>query len=162
MQTAAPPVNWLKNEDKWSRKHLDLAGPLAGKPAPVAYSHTKWIEAMPIKHANTTRTVSGPRSIFSRFGVPCTVVSDKGTQFTSEEFATFMEINNITHLQTALYHSQSNGASERAVQTVKDGLRKMKEGNTEDNLMGLGTSQLPTDAAEHQKITIGDAAGLTN
>ncbi|KAM7284976.1 uncharacterized protein ISCGN_031970 [Ixodes scapularis] len=138
MPTAAPPVPWPKTLEKWSRLHIDSAGPLAGKMILVVVdSHSKWIEAVPTKHATTASTISCLRNIFSHFGVPRTIVSENGTQFTSQEFATFVKKNHITHLRTAPFHPQSNGAAERAVRTVKDGLRKMKEGILEDKLSRL-------------------------
>ncbi|XP_075732178.1 uncharacterized protein K02A2.6 isoform X2 [Rhipicephalus microplus] len=138
MPAAAPPVNWPKTNEKWSRLHVDFAGPIAGKMILVAVdAHTKWIEAVPVKHATTTSTITCLRAMFSRFGVPRTIVSDNGTQFSSQDFATFVAKNNIMHLKTAPFHPQSNGAAERAVRTIKDGLRKMREGNLEDNLVRL-------------------------
>ena len=45
-----------------------------------------------------------------------------------------MDMNGIKHLTTAPYHPASNGLAERAVQTVKTGLKKMTAGNIEDKL----------------------------
>lgn len=138
MPAAAPPVSWPKTAERWSRIHIDFAGPLAGKMILVVVdAHTKWIEAIPMMHANTAGTIRCLRSLFCRFGVPRTIVSDNGTQFTSQEFATFVARNNIVHLRTAPFHPQSNGAAERAVRTLKDGLRKMQDGLLEDNIMRL-------------------------
>lgn len=138
MPPIAPPANWPQTLEKWSRIHVDFAGPVEGMMILVIVdSHTKWIEAIPLKQATTSATINCLREIFSRFGVPRTIVSDNGTQFTSREFATFVEQNNISHVRTAPFHPQSNGAAERAVRTVKDGLRKMKEGKLEHKLMRL-------------------------
>nr|XP_050041632.1 uncharacterized protein K02A2.6-like [Dermacentor andersoni] len=138
MPPAAPPASWPQTFEKWSRIHVDFAGPIEGKMVLVLVdSHTKWIEALPLKQATTTATIHCLRDIFSRFGVPRTIVSDNGTQFTSREFATFVENNKMSHVRTAPFHPQSNGAAERAVRTVKDGLRKLKEGKLEHKLMRL-------------------------
>ncbi|XP_049514115.1 uncharacterized protein LOC119436504 isoform X1 [Dermacentor silvarum] len=138
MPPAAPPLNWPQTQERWSRVHVDFAGPIQGKMVLVVVdSHTKWIEAVPLNQATSATTIDCLRDIFSHFGVPRTLVSDNGTQFTSQEFATFANKNNITHLRTAPYHPQSNGAAERAVRTIKDGLRKMRGGKLEHNLVRL-------------------------
>lgn len=135
MPSAAPARNWPKTEESWERVHADFAGPVAGTMILVLVdAHSKWIEAVPMKRASTSATVSCLRNIFCRFGIPRTIVTDNGTQFTSEEFATFTKRNNVTHVRTPVYHPQSNGLAERAVRTIKDGLRKMGNGSIGDNL----------------------------
>ncbi|XP_049275481.1 uncharacterized protein K02A2.6-like [Rhipicephalus sanguineus] len=99
-------------------------------------AHSKRIEAVPMKQATTSSTITCLRSFFSRFGIPRALVSDNGTQFSSEEFADFMN-KNITHLRTAAFHPQSNGLAERAVRTVKAGLKKINQGGLEDCLCRL-------------------------
>ena len=59
----------------------------------------------------------------SVFGLPEQIVSYKGPQFTSKEFADFLHPNGITHAQTAPYHPSSNGAVERLVQTFKQAMK---------------------------------------
>lgn len=138
MPVSAPPVNWPTCQENWSRVHLDFAGPIKGSMILVLVdAHSKWIEAVPMKQATTSSTITCLRSIFGRFGIPRTIVSDNGTQFTSQEFADFANNNNITHLRTAAFHPQSNGLAERAVRTVKDGLKKMNQGRLEDCLCRL-------------------------
>ena len=45
-----------------------------------------------------------------------------------------MESNDIEHFRSAPYYPSSNGLAERAVQTVKQGLRKLSEGSLSDQL----------------------------
>ena len=61
--------------------------------------------------------------MFARYGIPRQLVSDNGPQFTSAPFAAFLARNGVRHVRVAPYHPSSNGAAERAVQTVKNGLK---------------------------------------
>jgi transposase InsO family protein len=46
----------------------------------------------------------------SRFGVPETITSDRGPQFTSNLWFKLCEMLHISHKQTTVYHPESNGA----------------------------------------------------
>ena len=88
-----------------------------------------------MKTPTTTATISFLRDIFSRFGVPETLVTDNGTQFTSFEFADFRRVNGIQHIGTPPYHPQSNDQVERFVDTLKRAIFKAQgEGNNEEIL----------------------------
>ena len=50
---------------------------------------------------------------------------DNATTFSSGEFKQFTTANGIHHIFSAPYHAPSNGLAERAVQTVKQGLKKI-------------------------------------
>lgn len=129
MPQAKEPVNWPETRERWSRLHIDYAGPIKGTMILVVVdSHTKWIEAVPVSQANSHSTINALRTIFSRFGIPRTVVTDNGTPFTAWEFEQFMQRNGIAHIRTPPYHPQSNGLAERAVRTVKEGLKKIGGG----------------------------------
>lgn len=120
------PVSWPETGTRWSRLHIDYAGPVDGRMLLIIVdSHTKWIEAIPVRSSTTEITIGRLRELFARFGLPRTIVSDNGPQFTSQQFAKFVADNGITHIRSAPYHPQSNGLAERAVRTVKDGLAKL-------------------------------------
>ena len=89
-------------------------------------AHSKWIEAHIMSNITAPKTIDKLRQIFAIHGLPDTVVTDNGPTFTSELFGEFMEQNGIRHVRTAPFHPASNGLAERAVQTVKEGLKRMK------------------------------------
>ena len=121
---AAPIHPWEFPERPWSRIHIDYAYIDNQNVLIVVDAYTKWIEAIRVTNATAAATVTAMRRLFATYGIPETVVSDNGTQFVSEEFANFLFNNNVEHVQTAPKHPSSNGLAERAVQTVKSGVKK--------------------------------------
>ena len=87
-----------------------------------------------ITNPTTTTTIELMRKSFATLGLPDVIVSDNAANFTSMEFSTFMKRSGIKHVRTPLYHPSSNGIAEMVVQTLKDGLRKIKEGSLETRL----------------------------
>ncbi|XP_062504949.1 uncharacterized protein K02A2.6-like [Corticium candelabrum] len=67
------------------------------------------------------------KAIFSRHGVPECVVSDNGTQYTSEEFNIFANEYGFNHVTSSPKYPKANGEAERAVKTVKTLLQKAKD-----------------------------------
>ena len=123
---------WDWPEKPWYRLHLDYAGPLQGKMFLVLIdAHSKWMDVFPVHSATTSATLECLRRTFAIHGIPETIVTDNGSCFTSEEFATCMLNNGIHHICVAPYHPASNGMAERAVQTFKQGFTKMREGTIE-------------------------------
>ncbi|KAL7863330.1 hypothetical protein SRHO_G00123140 [Serrasalmus rhombeus] len=71
---------------------------------------------------------------FSVLGLPQVLVSDNRNCFTSTEFEKFMKQNGIRHVKTAPFHHSTNKLAERAVQTLKESLKKAKGDTIEANL----------------------------
>lgn len=87
-------------------------------------TYSKWIEAIPLKQTNSQVVIETLRNIFVTFGIPNQIVSDNGPPFNSKEFEVFCRSNGIEVLKSPVYHPQSNGSAERAVQTLKQGMKK--------------------------------------
>ena len=67
----------------------------------IVDAHSKWIESFPTKNATSTVVIDCLRSVFARFGVPNTVVTDNGTCFVSSEFEAYLKSNGIKHYTSA-------------------------------------------------------------
>jgi hypothetical protein len=64
----------------------------------------------------------------ARFGVPDSVTSDRGSQFTSALWAGMCKKLGIRHVLTTAFHPQSNGMVERVHRQIKDALRARAAG----------------------------------
>lgn len=90
---------------------------------------------------------------FAALGLPHVLVSDNGTCFTSCPFEQFCQKNGIEHIVSAPYHPAGNGLAERAVQTIKAGLRKSTS-NLEDRLYRLLPAyRITTQTTTGQSVT---------
>jgi len=60
-----------------------------------AFTRFTWLRA--IKSTTSRETIEYLRSIFSEYGNPTTIVSDRGSAFTSKEFVAFITESLIKH-----------------------------------------------------------------
>ena len=60
--------------------------------------------------------ISHLKAIFARHGIPETVISDNGPQYSSAEFSKFAQKWGFSHLTSSPKYPQSNGEAERTVQ----------------------------------------------
>jgi hypothetical protein len=87
------PITWL-----FAVWGLDLVGPL--QKAPGGYTHllvaidkfSKWIEVRPLNSIRSEHEVAFFTNIIHRFGVPNSIITDNGTQFTGRKFWTSARI----------------------------------------------------------------------
>ena len=129
-QPVAPLSPWKWPSRPWARLHVDFAGPFQGKHILVSIdAHSKWIEAVCTASTSSSNVIEELRTLFAKFGIPESIVSDNGTCFVSEEFKAFLQSNGIKYTTSAPYHPSSNGLAERAVQIVKRGLKKVTSGS---------------------------------
>ena len=87
-----------------------------------------------MKSLSSSASIEKLQSIFAIHGLPHKLVTDNGPAFTCSEFKTFMGMNGVVHIRSAPYHPSTNNLAERAVQTLKDGLRCSKDGTIETRL----------------------------
>jgi transposase InsO family protein len=115
---------------KFSHVHVDLVGPLPASSEGHVYlltiidRSTRWFEAIPLKNMEASTCVDAfIYSWVARFGVPGTVTTDRGTQFTTALWSSTCTKLGIKHVLTTAYHPQSNGMVERMHRQLKDALR---------------------------------------
>lgn len=117
-------IPWEIPKGVWSRIHIDYAGPVNNEYFfIITDAYSKWPEVFRTKDITSNFTVNKLREVFSRFGLPDTIVSDNGTQFTSQVFKDFVKLNNIRHKTSPPGHPATNGAAENSVKSFKNGLK---------------------------------------
>lgn len=124
--------HWEYPNGPWERIHIDYAGPVADTMLLIIVdAYSKWVE---VKHTTSTTaaaTINILDELFSAYGVPTTVVSDNGPQFSAVEFKDFLRVSGVKfHKLSAPYHPATNGQAERYVQTVKQALKAMNTTKT--------------------------------
>ncbi|XP_053681478.1 uncharacterized protein LOC127161145 [Labeo rohita] len=80
---------------------------------------SKWVEVFPMRNAKATTIVKILlEEIFTRWGTPAFIVSDRGTQFTSKLLEQLCKQWQVTQKLTTAYHPQSN-LTERVNRSLK-------------------------------------------
>ena len=100
-------------------------------------AYSKWIEIFPMTSSTATATIQRLKTVFAQFGLPEMIVTDNGPCFVSSEFKNFTTSNGIRHVTISPYHPSTNGLAERAVQVLKEGLKKTQSGPLSDRLAQL-------------------------
>ena len=77
---------------------------------------SRWIEIAKLKQTTSQCVIDHIRSIFARHGIPETLISDNGPQYSAERYG-------FEHITSTPHFPQSNVEAERAVQTVKNLLK---------------------------------------
>ena len=132
----APLHPWVWPSKPWERIHVDFAGPFQRKTFFIVVdAHSKWPEVIPMSTTTSLATVVELTRLFASYGIPQQLMSDNGSQFTSQEFKKFLRTNGVRHILTASYHPSSNGAAERFVRTFKEAMHKNKGRSLHDQLM---------------------------
>ena len=81
------------------------------------------------------------KSICARHGIPEKLITDNGPQFSSRNFKAFVTSWKVKHVTSSPRYPQSNGHAERAVQTIKNILKKAHDpylGLLQARIQGLG------------------------
>ncbi|KAD2805396.1 hypothetical protein E3N88_38773 [Mikania micrantha] len=86
---------------------------------------TKSAHFIPIRETYSSEKMAEVyiKEVVSRHGVPVSIVSDRDTRFTSHFWRKFQEELGTKLLLSTAYHPQTDGQSERTIQTLEDMLR---------------------------------------
>ena len=106
---------------------------------------SRWFEIDELTSTTASMVIKKLSTHFARYGIPETVISDNGPQFSADEFTDFARTWDFRHTTSSPGYPQSNGLAERTVQTVKRLLTKAQEDRTSPLLGILEYRNTPVD-----------------
>ncbi|GKF55183.1 reverse transcriptase domain-containing protein [Tanacetum coccineum] len=117
--------------DVWG---IDFMGPFpslrGNKYILVAVDYlSKWVKAKALPTNDARVVCKFLKSLFTRFGAPRAIISDRGTHFCNDQFAKVMLKYGVTHHLSTAYHPQTNGQ----VEVSDRGLKRILERNVGEN-----------------------------
>ena len=136
---AAPLQEVPLIDTPFSRVAVDIIGPLTpksdrGHRFVLTYVDvaTRYPEAVALKTITTEAVAEALVEIFSRTGIPDEMLSDQGSQFTSDVMREVMRLLSVSQLHSTPYHPQTNGLVERFNGTLKSMLKKLMDRRPKD------------------------------
>ncbi|GKA79528.1 reverse transcriptase domain-containing protein [Tanacetum coccineum] len=123
--------------DMWG---IDFMGPFpssrGNKYILVAVDYlSKWVEAKALPTNDARVVCKFLKSLFSRFGAPRAIISDRGTHFCNDQFSKVMLKYGVTHRLSTAYHPQTSGQ----VEVSNRGLKRILE-RTVEPIFAMTTS----------------------
>nr|GFB99319.1 reverse transcriptase domain-containing protein [Tanacetum cinerariifolium] len=117
--------------DVWG---IDFIGPFpsskGNKYILVAVDYlSKWVEAKALPTNDARVVIKFLKSLFSWFGTPKAIISDRGTHFCNDQFARVTSKYRVTHRLSTAYHPQTSGQ----VEVTNRGLKRTLERTMEEN-----------------------------
>lgn len=90
----------------------------------VTVDHFSEIDHLP--SIQSSAVVQAPKQHFGHHGIPHTLLTDNGSQYTSDLFKEFAKTYKFNHITSSPSWSQSNGRAEAAVKSVKTSFAQLK------------------------------------
>ena len=119
-------------QEPFKRVAVDIIGPIEPRASDgsryiltiVDYA-TRYPEAIALKNIEACTVAEALLSVFRRVGIPKEVMSDRGSQFTSEVMSEFNRLLSIKSIFTTPYHAMCNGLVEKFNGVLKKMLKRM-------------------------------------
>ncbi|GJX64097.1 reverse transcriptase domain-containing protein [Tanacetum coccineum] len=115
---------------------IDFMGPFPSQREQYIYSWqnivdylSKWVEAKALPTNDARVVCKFLKTLFSRFGAPRAIISDRGTHFCNDQFSKVMLKYGVTHRLSTAYHPQTSGQ----VEVSNRGLKRILERTVGEN-----------------------------
>ena len=119
--------NFESSTARLAHLHVDIVGPL---PPSEGYRYlftiidrnTRWTDAIPLRTQTAEACARALLTWVARYGVPESIVSDRGANFTSDLWAELSKSLGFKLQHTTAYNPEANGIIERFHRTLKSSL----------------------------------------
>ena len=144
----------------WQNLHIDYKGPL--NPGSFGNQHilmmvdtfTKFIIAYPTANTTARTTIIKVTDMINKYGIPASIVCDRGTSFHNHEFVAFCECMGIKLRFLSGYNPQANGQIEVYNKYVAQYLRITSDYPRQwATLVGAWTHAINTSTISHSTMT---------
>jgi len=118
------PASSFIPDSPWQLISADLMGPYPKTAKQNEYilvvldMFSKYVEIFPLRQATSRIIIDRLWEVCCRWGIPKTIVTDNGPQFTSKIFMEWCNVVGLIPFHIAVYHAQSN-MTERYNETIK-------------------------------------------
>nr|GFB39357.1 Pro-Pol polyprotein [Tanacetum cinerariifolium] len=105
---------------------------------------SKWVEAKALPMNDARVVVKFLKSLFSRFGTPKAIISDRGTHFCNDQFSRVMAKYGVTHHLSTAYHHQTSGQVEAYENSLnyKERTKKIHDDKIKNRIFNVGDQVL--------------------
>ncbi|KAJ1183779.1 hypothetical protein NDU88_000593 [Pleurodeles waltl] len=116
----------------WDKLGLDILGPISHLGNKGQYMfvlvdyHSHWTMFKIVSQITTADAIKFLTEAFMREGIPSTLVTDNGVQFTSDNMKEFLKKWGVHHFRTALYNPKANGLVERMNRVMKECIQRAR------------------------------------
>ncbi|CAG2232155.1 unnamed protein product [Mytilus edulis] len=150
------PKETLKSHDvpsrPWAKIGTDLFT-LSGNDYLITVDYySSFFEVDRLYDTSSKTVINKLKQHFARWGIPETVISDNGPQYSSEQFKQFSKQWDFQHKTSSLGHAQSNGKVENAVKTAKRLMRKAKKSNSDPYIALLNFRNTPQQVTKYSPV----------
>ena len=77
--------------------------------------YSQYIEVCSLSSTSSASVIHKLKTVFARHGIPDSLMSDNGPQFSSQVFSNFSKDYGFDHVTSSPNYSQASGEAERAV-----------------------------------------------
>ena len=116
---------------------------------------SRFVEIQKLSSTTSASIVAALKSVFSRHGVPISLVTDNGPQYASQEMTQFSSTYGFNHITSSPHYHQSNGLAKRTVKTIKRMLTTSPDVNLA--LLSYRATPLPWCGLSPAELSMGHA-----